>query len=94
MDWIHDDITWCIEKCPVVNCYRNAVNMKDKHGVHSYAMFKGTEFCPSLGDGGGCMQGCAHLKECFATCDSPDDAFRKLTDEYCDRCEFAEKSED
>ena len=42
-----DDITWCAESgCPVRECIRNTVNMKDRTGLHSYAMFRETDECP------------------------------------------------
>lgn len=42
-----DDITWCFEEnCPHISCRRNRVNMIERTGLHSYAMFKGTEDCP------------------------------------------------
>ena len=46
--WIHDDITWCAESgdCPCINCMRNTVNMVNRNGLHSYAMFRNTDECP------------------------------------------------
>ena len=45
--WIHDDITWCAdESCPMINCIRNAKNMMDHTGLHSYAAFRETDECP------------------------------------------------
>ena len=41
-----DDITWCGSECKVKDCFRNPVNMREKVGLHSYALFKGTEDCP------------------------------------------------
>ena len=47
VNWIHDDITWCIDsECPVVSCMRNPKNMAEKGGCHSYAMFRETDECP------------------------------------------------
>lgn len=40
-----DDITWCSSECKVKECFRNPINMKDRVGLHSYALFKGTEDC-------------------------------------------------
>ena len=45
-DWIHDDITWCIDSaCPLINCIRNPKNMRDPVGMHSYADFRQTDEC-------------------------------------------------
>ena len=42
-----DDITWCTEdKCKNKDCFRNPVNMRNKVGLHSFAMFHNTEECP------------------------------------------------
>ena len=46
-DWMHDDITWCMDSdCPHRGCYRNQIHMRDPTGIHSYAMFHGTDLCP------------------------------------------------
>lgn len=43
-----DDITWCGKiDCKDTKCYRNQVHIKDKVGLHSFAMCEGTEMCPS-----------------------------------------------
>lgn len=41
-----DDITWCGSECKNKQCFRNPANMKDRVGLHSYALFEGTEDCP------------------------------------------------
>ena len=90
---MHDDITWCIEDCPLTSCYRNSVNMMDKTGVHSFARFKGTSECQlgqSLED---CVSGCVHAKECFGKYEDPNEALRELN-EYCDKCIFSSMEED
>ena len=88
---IHDDITWCIEsECPIVDCMRNTVNMIDRTGVHSYAMFKGTGECPIHE---GCMEYCAYARKCFEENKDPDDALNDLQ-KYCDNCVFASMEED
>lgn len=47
IDWIHDDITWCVDNdCSVNGCMRNPKNIHDKSVPHSYAMFRGTDECP------------------------------------------------
>lgn len=47
MEWIHDDITWCMDSdCPLVGCMRNPKNMASPGGVHSYAAFRETDECP------------------------------------------------
>lgn len=78
----------------MIGCMRNNVNMIDKTGLHSYAMFKGTSECPVSAGLELCMDGCLHAKECFAKHDDPDDALKELTDEYCDDCMFASLEED
>ena len=45
-EWFHDDITWCGNECSNTSCERNTVHMLNHEGLHSYAMFKGTEACP------------------------------------------------
>lgn len=93
--WIHDDITWCARsECPAINCIRNTANMMNKSGLHSYADFKGTSECLVSVGLDKCMDGCVHAKECFAKHDSPDDALKELTDDYCDNCMFASVEED
>lgn len=93
--FIHDDITWCMEeKCPVISCRRNAVNMMDRTGLHSYAEFRGTTECMISTGLNECMDGCVHAKECFAESSDPDDALKKLIDEYCDNCELSSIEED
>ena len=91
----HDDITWCAQpNCPIVSCRRNPVNMMERVGVHSYAMFKGTEECPVSQPTDGCFDGCLHMQEIFAKFDDPDEAMRALMDEYCEDCVFASEEED
>ena len=93
--FIHDDITWCMEsKCPVIDCMRNPVNMMDKTGLHSYAMFKGTDECMMSANMDRCMDGCVHAKEMFAEHKDPDNALRVLMDEYCEDCIFSSAEED
>lgn len=93
--WIHDDITWCMEEdCPMRDCMRNQVNMMDRTGLHSYAMFKGTSECPVSVGLDNCFDGCIHAKEVFADTKDPDDALRRLEDEYCDDCMFSSAEED
>lgn len=88
--FIHDDITWCMEDdCPVTCCRRNVCNMMDRTGIHSFAMFKGTDECII----GGCMEYCAHAKKCFSENKNPDDAISELQ-KHCDRCMFASMEED
>lgn len=41
-----DDITWCGSECNIKSCFRNQVNMRDRVGLHSYALFKNTPDCP------------------------------------------------
>lgn len=92
---IHDDICWCAEEnCPVINCMRNTVNMMDRSGLHSYALFKGTDMCPISEQLDKCFDGCVHARECFAGYDTPEEAMDALTSEYCDGCVFAEVRED
>ena len=94
-EWIHDDITWCVEAaCPVESCMRNQVNMINRTGLHSYAMFKGTAECPISRSLDECMDGCVHAKECFAKYDDPDDALAELEAEYCENCIFSSIEED
>ena len=93
-DWIHDDITWCIEKCPVLSCRRNSENMINKTGVHSYAFFKGTGECLISESLDKCMDGCVYAKQCFAKHDNPDDALNELMSEFCDKCIFSSAEED
>ena len=46
-DWIHDDKTWCVDmSCPLVNCPRNSVNIRNRNRLHSWAVFKNTDECP------------------------------------------------
>lgn len=45
-EWFHDDITWCGNECSHTECERNQINMLNKSGLHSYALFKDTETCP------------------------------------------------
>ena len=93
--WIHDDITWCFEEnCPMVACRRNTVNMIDRTGVHSYALFKGTSECPVSRSLDECMDGCVHAKQCFEENKDPDVALRKLMDGYCEDCIFSSMEED
>lgn len=40
-----DDITWCGSECTYEGCFRNPINMKDRNGLHSYAMLRGTDLC-------------------------------------------------
>lgn len=40
-----DDITWCGFDCNFKECFRNPVNMQNKVGLHSFAMFQGTPDC-------------------------------------------------
>ena len=68
--------------------------MIDHTGVHSYAMFRGTEDCPVKRPLEGCLDGCLHAKECFAKFDDPDEAMKALENEYCDTCVFASMEED
>lgn len=90
-----DDITWCAEEnCPVISCRRNQVNMINRVGIHSYAMFRGTAECPISVSLDECMDGCIHAKECFTKHDDPDDALKELMDEYCERCAFSSVEED
>ena len=94
-NWIHDDITWCMEtNCPMTSCYRNPVNMINKHGLHSYAVFKGTVECPISRSLDECMSGCVHAKDCFRDYEDPDEALRELEDTYCIDCMFASQEED
>lgn len=93
--FFHDDITWCaINDCPVISCRRNRVNMKQKAGLHSYGMFKGTDDCPVSRNIDSCMDGCLHAKQCFSNRDDPDEALRDLQDLYCDDCIFSSVEED
>ena len=46
LEWIHDDITWCMNECSHTECFRNMANRLTKGGYFSAAMFKGTETCP------------------------------------------------
>lgn len=93
--WIHDDITWCLEEnCPVVDCMRNRVNIINRSGLHSFAMFRGTEVCPVSRGLDRCMDGCKWAKEAFAEHHDPHDAVRALADRYCENCIFAESAED
>lgn len=89
-----DDITWCTEDCPVTNCYRNQVNMRDRTGLHSFAVFKGTAECPISRSLDECISGCIHAREIFRKYDDPDEALQALMDTYCDDCAFASKEED
>jgi hypothetical protein len=41
-----------------------------------------------------CMDHCIHAKQCFASCDDPDEALKTLTEEYCEHCIFASIEED
>lgn len=45
-DLFSDDITFCSSKCDKEDCMRHQSNIKDKEFPHSFAAFKGTEFCP------------------------------------------------
>lgn len=95
IEWIHDDITWCIEEnCPMIQCMRNTVNMIQKRGLHSYAVFKGTSECPISRSLDECMDGCVYAKGCFAAHNNPDDALRELEDKYCNDCMFSSQEED
>lgn len=95
MSWIQDDITWCIEnKCPMTECRRNPINIMDKTGLHSYAMFKGTSECPVSTGLDKCMDGCLYAKECFSRHKDPDDALAELMEEYCEYCMFSSEEED
>lgn len=95
LEFIHDDITWCLEdNCPFINCYRNTVNMMDRTGLHSYAIFKGTRECPLHMNLDDCINGCRHVKECFEKHEDPDEALKELTDKYCDNCIFSSVEED
>ncbi len=93
--FFHDDITWCAEKdCPVISCRRNPKNMMERIGVHSYAIFKGTDECPVSKKLDSCMDGCLYAKQCFSNRDDPDEALRDLQDLYFDDCMFASLEED
>ena len=47
MDMIHDDITWCGDfECTYTDCERNIANKRQKTGLFSAALFRGTENCP------------------------------------------------
>lgn len=51
MDMIHDDITWCSDdKCTNTECERNQANRRQKTGLFSMALFRGTELCPLEND--------------------------------------------
>ena len=46
-NWIHDDITWCGEtECENTSCRRHLNNRRQKEGVFTMSMLKGTELCP------------------------------------------------
>lgn len=93
--WMHDDITWCMESnCPMIDCRRNVINMMDKTGIHSYAIFKGTSECPASVGLDKCMDGCAYAKECFSRNENPDEALQELTEEYCEYCVLSSEEED
>lgn len=93
--WFADDITWCLrDNCPMTACRRNPVNMVNRTGLHSYAVFMGTSECPISCSLDVCMDGCVYAKECFAKHDDPDDALRELEEEHCEHCMFSSKEED
>lgn len=95
MSLFFDDITWCMEKdCPMRTCRRNCVNMIDRTGLHSFAIFKGTADCPISVSLDECMVGCVHAKKCFEKYDDPDQALMELFDNYCDNCAFSSEEED
>ena len=95
MAMIHDDITWCMEKdCPMTGCMRNQENMYDRTGLHSFAMFKGTQECPISSNLGDCLDGCRYARESFAEHEDPDDALKALMDEHCEECVFSSVEED
>ena len=92
---IHDDITWCMESdCPMIDCMRNTINMMNRSGIHSYAMFKGTAECPVSKGLDSCVDGCVYAKECFSKYDDPNDALQELIAKHCDHCMFASIEED
>lgn len=46
-DWMYDDITWCGEtECKNTSCRRHLNNRRQKEGVFTLSMLKGTELCP------------------------------------------------
>lgn len=45
-DWIHDDITWCMNECRNISCFRNLKNKSPTTKVFSAAKLKNTELCP------------------------------------------------
>lgn len=45
-EWIHDDITWCMDECSHTECRRNLANRITKDGLCSMAFFANTETCP------------------------------------------------
>lgn len=95
LEWMHDDITWCLEKdCPMIECRRNSINIMDKTGLHSYAIFRGTSECPVSVGLDKCIDGCLYAKECFSKHDNPDDALNELIEEYCEYCIFSSEEED
>lgn len=93
--WIHDDITWCAETdCPNTECERNTVNMMERSGLHSYAMFRGTEYCPMSRRVTDCVSVCKHMQECLSRHNGWDDAYAELTEDCCEKCPFSEWEED
>lgn len=100
-DWIADDITWCArEGCPILTCPRNTCNMRDRTGVHSFAMFRGTRDCPVSERAWrvmdeDCIASCDHAWECFSeNQENIPEALRQLAEQYCDGCPRGEKGED
>lgn len=90
----HDDITWCMNDCPVRECRRNMANMIDRSGMHSYANFKWTDECPVYKMENGCMALCAHAREYLENSQDWDLALRELGEQYCDHCVFSAAEED
>lgn len=100
-DWIADDITWCAyEGCAVKTCPRNTCNMRDRTGVHSFAMFRGTQDCPMSERSWQLLD-----EDCISSCDYAWDVFKEnrmnipealriLAEKYCETCPRCEKGED
>ena len=50
IDWIADDITFCGSPCENKCCARHPSNMRNKTGLHTFALLADTELCPVYKD--------------------------------------------
>lgn len=46
LSWLGDDITFCMSKCKRKTCDRHPSKIRNPKVPHSFAEFKGTQYCP------------------------------------------------